>query len=44
MKAGGAKTLERGTSDSRYCFEAHTDVLIPDIRWDASRKRSEVIE
>ena len=24
-------------------IEAHADVLIPDIRWDGDRKRSEVI-
>lgn len=28
---------------NRARIEAHADVLIPDIRWDASRKRSEVI-
>ena len=28
---------------NRERIEAHADVLIPDIRWDASRKRSEVI-
>ncbi len=30
--------------DNRDRIEAHADALIPDIRWDASRKRSEVIE
>ena len=29
--------------ENRERIEAHSDVLIPDIRWDASRKRSEVI-
>ena len=29
--------------DNRDRIEAHADVLIPDIRWDASRKRSNVI-
>ncbi len=29
--------------DNRERIETHADVLIPDIRWDASRKRSEVI-
>ena len=29
--------------DNRDRIETHADVLIPDIRWDASRKRSEVI-
>ena len=43
MKAGGTNAMELGTLVSRSCFEAHTDVLIPDIRLDASRKRSEII-
>ena len=29
--------------ENRDRIEAHADVLVPDIRWDASRKRSEVI-
>ncbi len=29
--------------ENKDCIEAHADVLVPDIRWDASRKRSEVI-
>ena len=29
--------------DNRDRIEGHADVLIPDIRWDASRKRSSVI-
>ena len=29
--------------DNRGRIEAHAELLIPDIRWDASRKRSEVI-
>ena len=29
--------------DNRERIEAHADVLIPDIRWDASRKRSQII-
>ena len=29
--------------DNRARIEAHADVLIPDIRWDSSRKRSEII-
>ena len=29
--------------ENRARIEAHADVLIPDIRWDARRKRSEVI-
>ncbi len=29
--------------DNKDRIEAHIDVLIPDIRWDSSRKRSEVI-
>ena len=29
--------------DNRDRIETHADVLIPDIRWDASRKRSQII-
>ena len=30
--------------DNKDRIEAHIDVLVPDIRWDSSRKKSEIIE
>ena len=30
--------------DNKERIKAHRDVLVPDIRWDSSRKKSEIIE
>ena len=37
------KRMMRDLLDNRERIKAHADVLIPDIRWDSSRRKSEII-
>lgn len=36
-------SMMRDLLDNRERIESHADVLIPDIRWDSSRRKSEII-
>ena len=37
------RTMLLNLQEHRKRIEAHADMLIPDIRWDGGRRRSEVI-